>query len=236
MRISAILATLALWSAAARAQEDGLTGTLAGGAPRFGIGLGASVPLGQFSRFVGVGGQLDFSYLWNPARKRDLVALRVDFTYVIYGRERHTIPLSGTQLVMVDITTSNNIVSLGVGPQVTFPGRAVRPYVGGNIGASYFFTDTEASGTSSGTSFARTTNFDDFTFVYGGIAGMYISLSSSKAISLDVSVRYQHNATVRYLHEGSIQEQPNGSLSFTPNETPVDLLLFRVGVGLGSRR
>lgn len=238
VRITHLLTALSISAAAASGQQTPLRGNLSEGAPQFAFGLGAAVPLGQFSRFVGVGGQLEGSLLFNPSKRRDLVAVRVDVTYVIYGSETRTVPLlPSTQRILVDVTTSNNIVSVGLGPQITFPGRAVRPYIGGNLGFSYFFTESAASGSSDlGTPFASTTNFDDFTFALGGLAGMYISLSSRKAISLDISVRYQHNATVRYLHEGSIQEQPDGSIRFTPTETPVDLLLLRIGIGLGSRR
>ncbi len=244
MRLASLVhATLLTMVAGAAAAQEGATdralrGNLAEGAPLFGLGIGAAVPLGQFNQFVNVGGQLDGSFIFNLARRHDLVGLRIDLTYVVYGHETQTVPLlPGTQRVLVDVTTSNNIFSLGVGPQITLPGRSVRPCLGGNLGFSYFFTESSAKGSSSlGSPFASTTNFDDFTFSAGGGAGLYISLSRKKAISLDLSVRYQHNATVRYLHEGSIHERPDGSIFFTPNETPVDLLLIRVGVGLGSRR
>lgn len=238
VRISHLLIGLSIYGVAAQAQDASLRGSLREGAPQFGFRLGAAVPLGQFNEFVGVGGQLDGSFLFNPLKGRDLVALRLDVTYVIYGSETHTVPLlPSTERILVDVTTNNNIVSVAVGPQITFPGRAVRPYIGGDVGFSYFFTESSASGSSSGGEpFASTTNYDDFTAAFGGDAGLYISLSRRKAISLDLSLRYQHNATVRYLHEGSIQEQPDGSIRFTPNETPVDLLLLRVGIGLGSRR
>lgn len=220
------------------AQREEFRGNLSEGAPLFGLGLGAAIPQGDFAKFVGVGGQLDGSLLFNLPKGRDVVGLRFDVTYVLYGSETKQVPLlSSTQRIMVDVTTNNSIVTVGLGPQITLRGRTVRPYLGGGAGFSYFFTESAASGSSDlGQPFASTTNFDDFTFAFGGFAGMYISLSSRKPISLDVSVRYQHNATVRYLHEGSIHERADGSIFFTPNETPVDLVLLRVGVGLGSRR
>lgn len=238
MRISPLLMVLSLCAVAAPAQDASLGGSLAEGAPLFGFRLGAAVPLGRFNQFVGVGGELDGALLLHPFGRQDRFALRIDVAYVIYGSETQTVPLlPSTGRILVDVTTNNNIVSVALGPQVTFPGRAVRPYLGGDVGFSYFFTESSASGSSNeGVPFANTTNFDDFTVAFGGDAGLYISLSRRKAISLDLSVRYQHNATVRYLHEGSIQEQPDGSIRFTPNETPVDLLLLRVGIGLGSRR
>lgn len=238
MRVASLVVMLSLCGTAAHGQDDALRGTLAEGAPLFGFGLGGAVPLGQFDRYVGVGGQLEGSFVFNPVKRRDLVGLRLDVSYVIYGSETRTVPLlPSTQRILVDVTTNNNIVSVGFGPQITFRGGAVRPYLGGHLGFSYFFTESVASGSSSlGEPFARTTNFDDFTFASGALAGVYVSLSSRKAVSLDISVRYQHNATVRYLHEGSIRENPDGSISFTPTETPVDLLLLRVGIGLGSRR
>ncbi len=236
MRIASVLIALWICGTTLLAQDEARA--LSAGAPRFTVGLGAAIPRGDFANFVGVGGQLDGSVLFNLSGGRDVVGLRLDMTYVLYGSETNTVPLlSSTQRILVDVTTSNNIVTVGLGPQITLPGKAVRPYIGSSAGFSYFFTESAASGSSDfGQPFASTTNFDDFTFAFGGYAGMYISLSSHQPISLDVSVRYQHNATVRYLHEGSIQEQPDGSISFTPNETPVNLLLLRVGVGLGSRR
>lgn len=238
MRIAPLVLALAVWPAALPAQEGGLTGTLETGAPQFGVGLGPTIPLGEFSRYVGVGGQLDGSFLFNVSRGRDVVAMRVNLTYVIYNQATERVPLtSSSPLLLVDLTTNNSIFSFDLGPQITFGGSRLRPYVGGHAGLSYFFTETTASGSSSSdVPFANTTNFDDWTLGVGAVAGTYISLSSVKAVSLDVSVRFEHNATVHYLHAGSITEHPDGTVSFAPAVTPVDLLLIRVGVAFGSRR
>jgi len=163
------------------------------------------------------------------------LGLRLDGGFLVYGDESYRVPLSSTigGRVMVDVNTNNTIAHLGFGPQIGMPTGAVRPYLGGTVGLSYFATTSSVKGDDSGT-FASDTNYDDLTLAFGGLGGLYIPLRSGPApISLDLSARYHRNGEVSYLKEGSIIDNQDGSISFDPIRSEADVLTFHIGVSIG---
>lgn len=212
------------------------------GAPRSGparahatVHLLVAQPLGEFADYIdwggGFGGEILFAF-----DRQGAIGLRLGLAYMIYGHESKRVPL-GPDLgrVQVDVNTSNNIVVLGIGPQIMLPTGTVRPYLNGTVGLSYFFTESSVEGTSNYEPFARTTNFDDATFAWTAGGGLYIPLSKSgrRPISLDIGAHYHANGEVEYLREGSIREDGTGAIFFDPIRSQTNLITYRLGVTIG---
>ena len=167
--------------------------------------------------------------------------MRLDGGFLNYGRETTRDPLSSTVggRIMVDLTTTNNIGWLGVGPQLMAPRGALRPYVNGTAGLSYFGTTSSVKGSrSANESFAETTNYHDAQLSWGGGAGVLVPLrrSARTLVFLDVGARYHDNGrNVRYLREGGIRDLPNGQLALDVIQSRADLVTYHVGVSIGAR-
>jgi hypothetical protein len=201
-----------------------------------GGGLALSVPQGEFGDRVdegfGVGGHL--VYLVDPY---GVLGLRLDAAIVTYGRERFEVPLSRTvSRVRVDVTTRNNILLAGFGPQLALPLGAVRPYVNGSVGLGYFFTESSV-GDDSGfyfDEFARTTNFDDLSFAYGLGGGLGIALRRGpNPLLLALDLQYRDHGETRYLREGSIEEDGFGGVFIHPLRSDAEVLVLQLGVSVG---
>jgi hypothetical protein len=222
---------LVLGQAQAQIREVGDDGPYHSQRFQAGAHLDLALPQGQFSEFVeagyGLGGWLAINL-----DRRGLLALKLDGTYLIYGRENRVRPLSPTvPFVDVDVTTSNNIYSLGIGPLVTLTDGAVKLFVSGSAGFSYFATESSVSGTSNSTDFAKSTNFDDFTFSWSGGGGMRIRVSNRRnPIYIDLGAEYHRNGQARYLREGSIRDNGNGTITITPIQSETNLVLLKLGV------
>ena len=195
-------------------------------------------PQGEFSDYVEQGFGGDVHLIYQPAA-RGIVGLRLDAGFLTYGQERMRVPLSSTigGRITVDVNTLNNIAFVGVGPQIGLPDGRLRPYVGGFAGFTYLYTESSLEGRDDDHTFARTTNYDDGTFAYGGRAGVYVPLRDGPApISLDLGAVYLNGGEAEYLREGDIVDHPNGTISYTPSRSDTDLLTFRVGVTVGIPR
>ncbi|HSJ63131.1 MAG TPA: hypothetical protein VK922_04395 [Gemmatimonadaceae bacterium] len=192
----------------------------------------AAQPLGEFNDYIDVGGGLAAGLIYQVSPTSP-IAIRADVGYVLYGSEKkriHPFPrLEG------DITTNNSIVYAAIGPQIMVPDGLLRPYIGGSIGLSYFFTQSSLDGITSGSdAILETTNFDDVTFAWTGAGGVYIPLRRGlKPISLDIGARYHGNGRARYLREGSIQDNPDNSITVTPIESETNLVTWHLGITVG---
>lgn len=198
-----------------------------------GIALLIAQPRGDFDRYVnpsfGLGGEL----LWKLDR-RGILGLRVGGGYITYGRERVREPAFGGRIA-VDVTTNNNILLAGVGPQLGLPTGRIRPYITGTAGLGYFFTQSSVRGTNDSQQFASTKNFSDFTFSWSAGGGLYIPLrGGARPISLELAARYHWNGETSYLRKGSIEENPDGqTVTITPIRSRADFITYRLGVSLG---
>jgi len=240
-----IAAALLLAAASVRAQDgdydnddvyapvDRPTGGFVGGELMF------ARPQGEFRDFVDQGWGGGLHYIHRLSRDGAL-AVRVDGSYLNYGHESFRVPLSGTigGRVNVDVTTTNNIAFLGVGPQIGLPSGALRPYVNGFVGVSYIWTQTSVEGTNNDNDpFASSTNYDDATFAYGGGAGLYIPVRRGHTpVSIDAGLTYRRNGQADYLREGGITDNPDGSITLSPIRSDTDLLTFHIGVSVGISR
>ena len=196
-----------------------------------GAHLNLALPQGEFSDFVDAGFGLGVWFAFNLDRQ-GRIALKVDGNWLIYGSETRRRPLSPTvPFVTVDVTTRNNIYTMGVGPLISFSDGPVKPYITGSIGFSYFATESGVSGTNNGEDFAESTNFDDFTFAIVGGGGIRVRVKGGNTpVFIDLSSEYHRNGQASYLREGSIVDNGNGTIDFTPIQSETTLMLLKLGV------
>lgn len=193
-------------------------------------------PTGDFATYVQHGFGLDGFGRYKVDR-RGIFSLGLEGGWMQYGRETIRAPLSSTVgRVTVDVTTSNNILFLGGGPQLTVPTGPVRPYVNGGIGFSYFVTQSSVEGSGNNDySFAESTNFDDFVAATTAGFGVYIPLGLKREAGLDIGWRYHNGGRGQYLREGSIVDRPGQSPLITPIESQTRLWSWRIGFVGGLR-
>jgi hypothetical protein len=183
----------------------------------FGIGVAASLPL------TGNG----------------VLSMVVDGGFVNYGNERREVCLSSTVgcRIRVDLTTSNNIVFGGIGPQLSVPLGAVQPYLRGTAGFSYFATHSSLRGTREHDSFASTENHNDVVFALGAGGGVRIDLPvATVPVQLNLGARYHANGRAEYLRRGDIEDLPDGSIVLHPQRTDANLVSYHVGITIGIRQ
>ena len=200
-----------------------------------GVHLMVAQPLGEFDDYIDWGGGIGGEFLYAFDRQGAL-GLRVNVGLMIYGHETKRVPLSPSLgRISVDVSTSNNILVMGIGPQVMLPSGAVRPYMNGTVGLSYFFTQSSVEGSADFEPFASSTNFDDATFAWAAGGGLYIPLRRGRKhpLSLDIGAQYHANGEARYLREGSIREDGTGEIFFDPIRSQTNLLTYRLGVTVG---
>jgi hypothetical protein len=239
--IRGVLAAVCSLPAIAFAQQSTRPGPATrDGEPRLqgGINFTVAQPAGQFSQYVdnGIGvGVHGLARLGNSG----WFALRLDGDFIQYGRETTRVPLSNTVggRILVDLTTSNNIVSLGFGPQLMVPRGPFRPYVNGSVGFSYFSTESSVSGIDDDESLLRNTNFDDHTFSYAGGTGVLVPVfrNARSIVFIDVGARFHNNGRAQYLREGGIEDQPDGSVLLHPIASTANLWTYHLGVSIGGR-
>ena len=193
-------------------------------------------PIGEFQNHVQWGGGLDLFGVFNPSRPSPL-GIRLDGSFMLYGYENFTVPTTPyLPRVVLEGTTSNIIVTGGIGPQVTLGHGWLRPYGYGTVGFAYFATASDLHGVSGGDGFGNTTNFDDWTEALAAGGGVLIQLSSRRHPALlDLSVQSVFSGPTRYLRKGSLIDLPNGAVAFTPIRSRTDMLQFRIGIAVGLR-
>ena len=198
-------------------------------------------PSGTFADYVEQGFGVDGFGRWKVDR-RGVFSLGLEGGWLQYGRETMRVPLSSTiGRVEVDVTTSNNIIFLGAGPQLMAPSGALRPYINGSAGFSYLFTESSVDGDDrdygygNDGSFAKSTNYSDFVFATTGGAGLYIPFGAKREAGLDIGVRYHNSGRGKYLKEGSIVDRPGTTPLIFPIESETHLLSWRIGFVAGLR-
>jgi hypothetical protein len=193
-------------------------------------------PVGEFHDYVEHGGGLNLNVVW-PVRVESPFALRADGGLIVYGSETRRLCFPGSCRIDLDLTTTNSIAFLNIGPQLMVPGGPVRPYANAGVGFSYFGTTSSIEGSSSTNEpFASTNNFDDVTFAWAGGGGLLIALSQGRTpVMLDLGARYYGNGQTEYLKKGDIIDHPDGSITINPTRSEANLMTFQIGVTVGAR-
>jgi hypothetical protein len=157
-----------------------------------------------------------------------------------YGREtvRDVCLLPTNCRVYVDVTTTNNLAFVGLGPQLVAPRGPVRPYVAGQVGWTFIWTNSSIEDSDDDDrSVLDSENVSDNTFSYGGLGGVLIPISAGRnPVSLDLGVRYLRNGRVHYLRKGDIIDDPyGGPPTFNIQRSRADLVTYFIGVTVGLR-
>lgn len=184
---------------------------------------------------IGLGYGVNGAYLFR-LDDAGILALRADAGFLQYGRESKRVPLSSTigGRIQVDVSTNNYLVPVSIGPQITWPKGAVRPYANGGIGGQFFFTQSSVEGSDDFGSFANTTNQWDRTFMWVAGGGVYVPLYQKRFnVLLDIGAQYVNGGRARYLKPGSIEDLPDSQIRITSMESETHLVLVRLGVKIG---
>ena len=235
IRPCALLLVLALAPALARAQKTPVPVADAPPPPEYGpahvigfggVGLDLALPTGDFRHYVTVGGGFDgfFALKLVPS---GALSLRLDLTVLLYGSETRRYPL--VPLIDVDVTTSNTILGMNIGPQFVATSGRIRPYAMGGIGFAYFNTSSSVSGSDNSEPFANSTNFGDGTFAIRAGGGLWIQVGHGRTpVWIDLGAQYLWNGKVSYLRPGSIDLGP--PVVYHPIRSETHLWMIHAGV------
>lgn len=201
-----------------------------------GAALHFGAPQGEFANNIDAAFGAAGFFGWRLGRSP--FAVRADLGYSIYGSETRRVPLGGGPLglINVDVNTTNNILTGGIGLQAGLPGAGVQPYAGASVGFSNFFTTSSVSGSHQmdGGAFASSTNASDGTFAKTLYGGFYIPVGASGA-QVDLGVRYHWNGEARYLTDQDISFDSANNPVLSPRRTRADLLTIQVGFAFARR-
>jgi len=203
--------------------------------PYLGIRFSAADPVGEFGELVdqGWGAVIDASF---PVDGSGAVRLRGEAGFIVYGHEEQTVclPVPGGCRVGLDLTTTNNIFHLGIGPELAIPGGPIEPYANATAGLSYFLTHSSLGGDRDFDDFASDDNHSDLVGALGVGGGLRTRISGGGTpIYLDFGVQYRRNGVAEYLREGDIVDHPDGSITIFPNRSEANLVTYRIGVTFG---
>ncbi len=226
---TAVVSSVTAQRATSTTDPDGTSGFMRRSA--FSLSVIQSRPQGTFGRNVGLGYGLDGAYLLR-LDDAGVWSLRASIGAVGYGGETRRAAFSETVggRVLVDVTTTNYIVPMSVGPQVSWPKGLIRPYANAGVGAQVFFTESQVRGSSGLTPIASTTNHSSSTTSWSAGGGVYVPLRAGRTrVDLDFGVQYVAGGTARYLAKGSIVDLPGAQISVTPMESRTHMAIVRLG-------
>lgn len=199
--------------------------------PRWHVGVAADIgqPVGDFKQNVNNAAGLQAHVLLRLDRY-GLAAIRLQGGWLNYGHESQRSCLGTTPScrVAVNVTTANGILSLGVGPQFSYPLGPIRTYGYGLIGVSRFATVSGLGGGILPDLVAADENFGDAGVVWSG--GVGVQLPVHQSTTIDVGVAFQGHGRRDYLIKGGLTDNPDGSLAFDIKRSDADLYAIRVGV------
>ena len=162
-----------------------------------------------------------------------VLSVRLDLGFLNYGKEEVRICITLPCRVTGAITTSNDILLLGIGPEIGTGRGRIRLYTGASIGLAHFSTTSSVDGTDRlGEPFASSTNYDDVTFAWRAGPGMQLRVHEGDEVfvALDLFARYHGNGEARYLRKGDITDLPDGSVELHPRESQTNFWTIGLGV------
>ena len=205
-------------------------------ASRFELGIGATYAQAahEFSRYVDHGWGANVSGTFRLDR-RGVLGIRGDAALMEYGSETKRVPLSPTvNRVLVDMTTSNNIGVISIGPELRLPVGPVRPFVNAAIALAIFTTGTSVGGSDNGNEtndFASSKNYSDETRAYRLGGGLYLPFGRggwNGGITLGAA--YYAGGKASYLQEGGIKDNANGTITLTPIRSRTEFWSYDIGM------
>lgn len=190
-----------------------------------------SRPQGAFGRNVGIGYGIDGAYLFR-LDDAGIWSIRVGAGIVSYGDESRRTSLSESVggRVRINVRTTNYIVPLSIGPQLTWPTGSFRPYVNAGIGGQAFFTESRLEVGDDRSALASTTNHSSFAPSWTAGGGIYMPVYNGRTkVQLDLGIQYFAGGRARYLAPGSIKDLPGARITIAPLESETHLLTIRFG-------
>ncbi|MCA9732550.1 MAG: hypothetical protein H6696_20455 [Deferribacteres bacterium] len=206
-----------------------------------GLNFTLGKPQGEFKTNIdrnGYGGSLFFM----AHAPNSPLAAGVEVGILNYGHESRSEPFSTTiPDVTVRVNTNNNAVLSSLFLRLQPQNGFIRPYIGGSIGFSYFYTETSIKDEDSqdNEDIASTTNLDDAAFSYGGDFGASVLLYKNKAtenseiprtfeVLFDFKARYLNSGEAEYLKEGSIRRE-NGEVTYDVSQSRTEMMTYHFG-------
>lgn len=190
-----------------------------------------SRPQGAFARNVQLGYGLDGAYLYR-IDDAGIWSIRASVGALSYGNESRPAAFSESVggRVQVDVSTTNYIVPMSIGPQVSRPTGRLRPYANAGVGGQIFFSESRVQSTGNLVVLASTTNHSSAvaSWSLGGGVNMPLYVGRT-SVHLDVGAQYVNGGSTRYLAKGSIVDLPGAQISVTPRESTTRMMIVHIG-------
>lgn len=232
--VSAILAACLLAASATAVAPGQARAQAQADRTRAGAALEMAVPVGAFADFVDTGWGVGLS-LAHDLTADGILGLRVEGGFAQYGRASRVVPFSFTlPQVFLNLDVENQMGHFTVGPQLSAPLGAVRPFVHAGAGFTYLTTRSSVEGTRDRREFASTTHFSDFTLALAAGGGVTVRLSGGDhPLGLLLSATYLRNGEAEYLRNDDLRRLAEGDLLVQPVTSDADLVSVRAGVEIG---
>ena len=183
-----------------------------------GFNLVVAQPLGDFRRNGDVAAGLNAFAVTSGG----FFGLRVEGSWMIYDNSYQG----------YGVSTTSQIGTLAIGPQIMLGGGPVRLYGFGTMGGSLFYSSAHGCGCYHSDSYLD----GDFTTTKSAGAGVLVAVSRQRTpIDIDLGVRDVRHDRVKYIPAGGLSQNPDGTFSASEVETPVEMRVFQVGVRIGLR-
>lgn len=188
-------------------------------------------PQGAFARNIDLGYGLDGAYQLRLDRA-GILSLRASVGALSYGNESRQSAFSESVggRVQVKVSTSNYIMPMTVGPQISWPRGAVRPYAHAGVGGQLLFSESRVTGTDNVALLASTTNHSASAAAWSLGGGVTMPLSAGRSrVQIDLGMQYVGGGSARYLTKGSIVDLPDAQIAITPRESRTPMAIIRLG-------
>ena len=203
-----------------------------------GLSLGGLFPVGAFNDHVSQEG-FALGIHYGVKLRKAPVYVGFELSAGFYGYTHRHEYMNGIPEVRFDVETFNNIVQGHFLLRAEARRGAVRPFVEGLAGLSYFFTDTTISEHEfPWEEVASDINSDDLTVAAGAGGGLAIHLGWSRRrhpdrargeTVIEVKVRYMAGGRAKYLKQGSIVVEGD-DVTYTLERSATSFVTAQVGI------
>jgi len=185
----------------------------------FGINFVVAEPLGDFRRTGDYAAGLSgFAVVGGPT-----LGVRIDGGWMGYD----------SRYQGYGVSTSSQIGTLGIGPQLTIGQGPMQLYGFFTAGGSLFWSNASYSCGCYDSDFYLD---GDFTWTKSAGAGILIKVAQRRTpIAIDLGVRGVRHDRVQYVPAGGLTQNSDGTFSAQRVETPVELRVYQIGVSIGIR-
>ncbi len=208
---------------------------------RFTLGASgvAAAPRGEFRDNVGAGVQ-GGGVTGTALLRLDpigILSLRLDGGGIWYGNETQRVSVISPR-IGANVTTTNSLGDLSIGPELAVPVGPFRPYVNASVGVHAFSTSSTLKGLRNSDQYDDgefTTNHqNDATFAYGFGGGVRVPVGPKRwDFAVDLGSRYFRGGMAEYLTEGDIVDNPDGTLTLNTRQSRTDYQTFYLGFTVG---